>query len=48
MITIILKDGSVGEFSSGGEASDWYEKQMTLRVNGEKKAKKKKKKEEKK
>jgi hypothetical protein len=47
-ITIVLKDGSIGEFSSGAEASDWYQKQMTLRLNGEKKAKNKKKKEDKK
>lgn len=45
-ITIILKDGTFGEFSSGAEASEWYEKQKSLRLQKDKKKKKEDKKKE--
>lgn len=44
-ITIILKDGTKGEFNSGIDASDWYDKQMLIRQTPEQQPKKNRKKE---
>ena len=46
-VTIILKDGTKGEFSSGIDASDWFDKQMLIRQTPEQQDKKNRKKESK-